>query len=75
MSIHCQLDSAHCVNRFLHFFLSWYKKNVEFLYGAHSVPKAFDKLIPLANEVNQLSVFNKITVIYKFKISCFYNLK
>ena len=30
-------------------------------YGAQSVPKPFDKLIYLANKINQFSVFNKIT--------------
>ena len=32
------------------------------LYGAHSVQKPFNKLIHLANKINQFSVFNKITL-------------
>ena len=29
-------------------------------YGAHSIPKPFNKLIHLLNKINQFSVFNKI---------------
>ena len=33
------------------------------VYGAHSVPKPFfNKLIHLANKINQFFVFNKITM-------------
>ena len=31
-------------------------------YGAHSVPKPFNKLTHLANEINQFSVFLKMTL-------------
>ena len=37
-------------------------KSLSNRYGAHSVPKPFNKLIYLANKINQLSVFNKITL-------------
>ena len=30
--------------------------------GAHSVPKPFNKLIHVANKINQFSVFNKINL-------------
>ena len=33
-----------------------------FYYGAHSVPKPFNKLNHLANKINQFSVFNEITL-------------
>ena len=33
-----------------------------YMYGAHSVPKPFNKLNHLANKINQFSVFNKITL-------------
>ena len=32
------------------------------MYGAHSMPKLFNKLIHLANKINQFSDFNKITL-------------
>ena len=32
------------------------------LYGAHSVPKPFNRLIHLANKIKHFSVFNKITL-------------
>ena len=31
-------------------------------YGVHSVPKPFNKLIHLANKINQFSLFNKIAL-------------
>ena len=59
------------------------KKKDDHYYGAHSVPKPFNKLNHLAIKINQFSIFNKITLsfmIYNklflhFKISCFYDLK
>ena len=35
--------------------------NLRLKYGAHSVPKTFNKLIHLANKINQFSIFTKIT--------------
>ena len=38
------------------------KHSTSSLYGTHSVPKPFNKLIDLANKINQFSVINKITL-------------
>ena len=35
---------------------------LRFVYGAHSVPKLFIKLIHLVNKINKFPVFDKITL-------------